>query len=254
VETHESRTNKTLDQNGFILPLSILIQQIPQAQHKHKGNKLVWCGVVNAERFREVQQSFDHHHKKRILDPKTHIALYTHINLEQYKTTMSSMMLMLFSGQSPSREVMSNQEKALTILRAKSIPYETLDGALPESRDRRNELFAISGIRAKYPQFFITTIVGATTTTLFWGDWEKFEYANEEGTLVHDFNASAGKATAAAQESTSSSSSTDAAAVASTVVAAENNNAVDAQESPVESNKEVVELDETSPTTTTTTL
>jgi hypothetical protein len=68
----------------------------------------------------------------------------------------NTMMLMLFSGQSPSREVVSSQEKALTILQAhKDIPYETLDGALPENKDRRNELFDLPGsIRAKYPQFF----------------------------------------------------------------------------------------------------
>ena len=46
----------------------------------------------------------------------------------------------------------SNQRKTRTILDAKHIPYVEVDGMLPEHRESRDELFAISGIRGNYPQ------------------------------------------------------------------------------------------------------
>ena len=78
---------------------------------------------------------------------------------------------------------MANQEKALTVLAANDIPFETLDGADPENKDRRNQLFSL-GVRAQYPQFFI---VEEDAITSFWGNWDKFEYVNEEGKLVEEF-------------------------------------------------------------------
>ena len=61
----------------------------------------------------------------------------------------------------------------------KAIPYDTVDGADPSNKDRRNELFGISGRRGAYPQFFL--VHGSTTT--FWGDWDRLESCNEDGTL-----------------------------------------------------------------------
>eukprot|EP00939_MAST-03C_sp_MAST-3C-sp1_P001725 g1725.t1 len=49
----------------------------------------------------------------------------------------------------------SNQNMAKIILDGFQVRYELVDGALPEYKDRRNELFAISGKRGVYPQLFI---------------------------------------------------------------------------------------------------
>ena len=49
---------------------------------------------------------------------------------------------------------------------------------------RRNELFQISGIRARYPQFFFMLPNEATPT--YFGQWEKVETLNEMGTLTDD--------------------------------------------------------------------
>mmetsp|Transcript_7824 Transcript_7824/g.11571 ORF Transcript_7824/g.11571 Transcript_7824/m.11571 type:complete len:91 (-) Transcript_7824:621-893(-) len=50
------------------------------------------------------------------------------------------------------RRQASNQSKTMTILDGKKVPFEKVDGMDPEQRDRRNELFNISGIRGNYPQ------------------------------------------------------------------------------------------------------
>ncbi|GKZ00081.1 hypothetical protein MPSEU_000961500 [Mayamaea pseudoterrestris] len=87
--------------------------------------------------------------------------------------------LVLCSGMSLKRESVANQEMAYTILDGLNLPYDKLDGAEPVNKDRRNELFDISGIRGQYPQFFIVH-QGVTT---YFGDWEYFQYANDEGIL-----------------------------------------------------------------------
>ncbi|EEC43046.1 predicted protein [Phaeodactylum tricornutum CCAP 1055/1] len=93
-------------------------------------------------------------------------------------------LLVLCSNQTMSRRVTSHQEKAYTILKAHRIPFETLDGADAWNKSRREELFQISGLRAQYPQFFLIDETSGTTT--FWGDWERFMYANEDDVLVNE--------------------------------------------------------------------
>uniref|UniRef100_A0A7S1TXY1 Glutaredoxin domain-containing protein n=1 Tax=Phaeomonas parva TaxID=124430 RepID=A0A7S1TXY1_9STRA len=61
------------------------------------------------------------------------------------------------------------------VLQARKIVYEEVDGANEENRELRNELFAISGKRGLYPQFFIA--YGGHY--FFAGDWEKIESLNE---------------------------------------------------------------------------
>jgi hypothetical protein len=89
-------------------------------------------------------------------------------------------LLVLISNQSGSRQQLANQDRALTLLLAQGIEPELLDGSDPTSKDRRNELFGISGIRANYPQFFI--LQGETTT--FLGSFDTVESMNDSGTLA----------------------------------------------------------------------
>ena len=81
------------------------------------------------------------------------------------------------------------QDRAVTILKGMKIEsgselFEQLDGSDPANRTRRNELFAISGLRAKYPQFFL--VDGETTE--FLADWESFEYMHDSGSLHDSMN------------------------------------------------------------------
>mmetsp|Transcript_25411 Transcript_25411/g.37814 ORF Transcript_25411/g.37814 Transcript_25411/m.37814 type:complete len:176 (+) Transcript_25411:108-635(+) len=48
----------------------------------------------------------------------------------------------------------TNQSVALRWFNSKQIPYTTVDGMDPNQRQKRNELFDISGLRGNYPQFF----------------------------------------------------------------------------------------------------
>eukprot|EP00565_Helicotheca_tamesis_P009020 CAMPEP_0185726440 /NCGR_PEP_ID=MMETSP1171-20130828/2422_1 /TAXON_ID=374046 /ORGANISM="Helicotheca tamensis, Strain CCMP826" /LENGTH=82 /DNA_ID=CAMNT_0028394801 /DNA_START=199 /DNA_END=444 /DNA_ORIENTATION=+ len=71
----------------------------------------------------------------------------------------------------------------MTILNAKKVPYEKVDGMDPEQRERRNELFGISGVRGNYPQFFFESKDGKTE---FFGNYEKFEAVSETSSWSDD--------------------------------------------------------------------
>jgi|UniRef100_A0A8J9S2C5 hypothetical protein len=92
--------------------------------------------------------------------------------------------LILVSQQSMIRTVTTNQQNAVVMLHASDIPFELFDGSDPTNKDRRNELFALSGKRGVYPQFFV--IEESKPKPRFWGDYETMEVSNENGTLAED--------------------------------------------------------------------
>ena len=75
--------------------------------------------------------------------------------------------------------------RALQLLQSKKVDFIEVDGMDPEQRPRRDELFAISGERGGYPQFFVVTELEETEThnagfvTEFLGDWDRIEGLNE---------------------------------------------------------------------------
>ncbi|GMI59335.1 hypothetical protein ScalyP_jg6632 [Parmales sp. scaly parma] len=79
--------------------------------------------------------------------------------------------------------------RAKSLMEAHNVDAIVVDGMDPEQKDRRNELFAISQIRGKYPQFFVVTEHKESEThnagfvTEFLGDWEKIEALNECNSL-----------------------------------------------------------------------
>ena len=64
------------------------------------------------------------------------------------------------------------QRKAKDILTGKGLVLDEVAGDMPENKDRRTALFAISGKGAVYPQFFLQ--LGEEQPT-FVGDSEEFE-------------------------------------------------------------------------------
>ena len=85
-------------------------------------------------------------------------------------------------------QIRANQDMAMTILKGLKIKddqLETIDGAAKDNREKRNELFGVSGIRAKYPQFFV---VDQSDTTSFLANWDDFQAMNEMGTLKQSLN------------------------------------------------------------------
>ena len=67
------------------------------------------------------------------------------------------------------------QRRARDLLGSKGVFFVEVDGALDENRERRNELFGISGQRGKYPQVFIDR-EGAVE---FVGSWDTLETLND---------------------------------------------------------------------------
>jgi short subunit dehydrogenase-like uncharacterized protein len=97
-------------------------------------------------------------------------------------TESTKRVLVLVSNQSFERSVLENQRNAMVVLDAKGIKYTTLDGADPANKAARNELFALSGLRAKYPQFFV--VQGEVHT--FFGGMDTFNEAHEDGSLANE--------------------------------------------------------------------
>ena len=74
----------------------------------------------------------------------------------------------------------TNQSVSLRWFNSKRIPYTIVDGMDPNQRQKRNELFDISGIRANYPQFFFEYQTG---TIQYLGNFGKLERLNESSNL-----------------------------------------------------------------------
>jgi len=78
------------------------------------------------------------------------------------------------------RRQSSNQNRSLSWLTTKGIPFVIVDGNDLKSRDIRDELFIISGIRGYYPQFFIERQDGQIE---YFGNFDRMETINETSGL-----------------------------------------------------------------------
>ncbi|CAM9499770.1 unnamed protein product [Phaeothamnion confervicola] len=67
----------------------------------------------------------------------------------------------------------ADQRRMRDVLNAKGLLFVEVDGAQEENRATRTALFAISGLRGKYPQVFLQPPGDAAPT--FVGTWEKLE-------------------------------------------------------------------------------
>jgi len=79
------------------------------------------------------------------------------------------------------RRQSSNQSRALAWLASRGVPHVVVDGMDPKARDVREELFAISGVRGNYPQFFVASSDGRAIE--YFGDFDKMEILNETSGL-----------------------------------------------------------------------
>lgn len=102
---------------------------------------------------------------------------------------MPKRFLILISNGISDRKQMSQQNLSLNLLNARRVLYETVDGADPDPLQihRRNDLFKISGIRGKYPQWFI---VDEDENVTYIGDWETISEINDNDDLPPEILAS----------------------------------------------------------------
>mmetsp|Transcript_39432 Transcript_39432/g.95413 ORF Transcript_39432/g.95413 Transcript_39432/m.95413 type:complete len:2402 (+) Transcript_39432:184-7389(+) len=88
-------------------------------------------------------------------------------------------LLMLFSSTTVDRSQQTNQHRAVVVLKAHDINYESMDGSDATSVAKRNELFRLSNLRGTYPQFFV--VEGASIS--FVGTFESIQDLNDRGLL-----------------------------------------------------------------------
>mmetsp|Transcript_7565 Transcript_7565/g.11253 ORF Transcript_7565/g.11253 Transcript_7565/m.11253 type:complete len:149 (-) Transcript_7565:203-649(-) len=94
---------------------------------------------------------------------------------------MTKRVIILVSNGISERKQASAQNNSLSLLNARRVLYEVVDGADPAQVDRRNELFRISGIRGLYPQWFIhdDDLALERPRTTYVGDWEAISLVND---------------------------------------------------------------------------
>jgi hypothetical protein len=69
------------------------------------------------------------------------------------------------------------------MLISKRIDFESVDGSLPEVKEQRDQLFACSGQRGKYPQLFLRAADGSLR---YIGKWDEVQELCECDDLPKD--------------------------------------------------------------------
>ena len=130
-----------------------------------------------------------HHNNIPMLSPMTPSP-----NMTKQRPTKK--LLLLISTNSIDRQVKVRQDLVQTALTAAHIEYDIIDGSVHDNESNktlRNELFALSGLRGVYPQFFIVNLIPQNdhstdeTGTTFWGTFEQFQHVNDDGKLQEVF-------------------------------------------------------------------
>lgn len=93
-------------------------------------------------------------------------------------------LLILCSIESLNRQATKRQENSFTILKARRLAYEVVDATDPVNHTWREELFELADGLREFPLFFLLDLTDGETT--FWGNFERFEYSNDQGTLVDE--------------------------------------------------------------------
>jgi hypothetical protein len=94
-------------------------------------------------------------------------------------------LVMLVSEGFGNAQQTANQERSLMILKSRQIVPALVDGTDLANKELRNRLFGISGIRGKYPQFFLKKDVGGEYS--FVGSFDVVESYNDSGSFHEIF-------------------------------------------------------------------
>ena len=97
---------------------------------------------------------------------------------------MSDTVVYLFASANGDKVVKAHQEALEQLFYIKGLSYEPVDAVDPANREARAALFAVSGLRAQYPQVFLRHADGRHT---FLGQFEAVQRLNERDELTHDW-------------------------------------------------------------------
>lgn len=106
--------------------------------------------------------------------------------------------VILYASVSSDTRHKADTDELTALLEAKGVPYVLLDGASPEAREVRSCMFALSSLRAVYPQLFLRRCAPDVSAKLvvaptadehfeFLGDWPAIHRANEAQAVSGDF-------------------------------------------------------------------
>lgn len=108
----------------------------------------------------------------------------TKIFIDTNVTLNGKTLVLLVSNLATNFAQSNQQERVRTMIGGLGLPkneIEEVDGSAAINKEQRSELFALSGIRAKYPQVFMKDGTGKLS---FFGDYDTMEYYNDTGTLA----------------------------------------------------------------------
>lgn len=112
---------------------------------------------------------------------------------ENTETATNNKKLVLLISSMCNAKVMAEQNHAKAVINGLGIhttnQLEVLDGCDQTLRDRRNELWGVSGVRAQYPQLF-TVDNDDTSKIQFVGDYENIMYLHDHGSLEQEIGLS----------------------------------------------------------------
>lgn len=95
----------------------------------------------------------------------------------------NSRLVALISKSFATAKQLSEQSRGINILQSRRFAVEVIDGSDLSKRNRRNELFRVSGLRGQYPQFFLEDSRGHQ---LYIGGFEAVEDINEASSLPEE--------------------------------------------------------------------
>ena len=100
----------------------------------------------------------------------------------------SNRLVALLSRGVSDRTQSAHQQHCLAILKARKTPYCVVDGMDPRQKARRDELFAVSGKRGHYPQFFLISYDdhGNEAGVMFLGGCDRLKDLNDTVDLPED--------------------------------------------------------------------
>jgi hypothetical protein len=85
--------------------------------------------------------------------------------------------VMLFTSMTSDRLIRVNQERLLQLYSVRGVPVTTVDASEPEHKALREALFAVSGLKAVYPQTYLQASPGGSYH--FVGDFKTLHTMNE---------------------------------------------------------------------------
>ena len=181
--------------------IQLQLQQQQQQQQEtidDESDAVTTTTISTAPHQPQELTNYDNHHIPLLLSPLTPSP-----NISKHRPTKK--LLLLISTNSIDRQVKVRQDLVQTALTAANIEYDVIDGSIQNIDNNnnkgssnvalRNELFALSGLRGVYPQFFIVNLVphddnaehGAGAGTTFWGTFQEFQHVNDDGQLQQVF-------------------------------------------------------------------